>query len=68
MLGGLLAASGVEILVERFQALPVNMRVLLGRGDCRVSEHFLHATQFGAPSQQVGRETVPQCVWAHLGM
>ena len=58
----------MELSMHFFQPRVLDMSVDLRRLDAGVAEHFLDQSQVRAAGQQVRRETVPQTVWADLGI
>ena len=52
----------MELPMNRFQPLLVDVRINLGRGDIRMPEHLLDDPEIGSVAQKMGRETVPQQV------
>ena len=50
-------------LVKNFSdSLLYHMRVDLGGGNVRMTQHLLNRAQIGSPLQKVGRKSVPQCM------
>jgi len=45
-------------VVDRLQALAVDVGVMLGRSDIGMAQQFLDGAQIGAARQQMGGETV----------
>ena len=50
-------------IMHVLESFPLDMRVDLGRGDARVSEHGLDGTEIGAPLEQMRGERMPQHMW-----
>ena len=46
--------------MHRFQALLIDVRINLCRGNVGVAEHFLNDAQVGTVAQQMRREAVPE--------
>ena len=49
-----------------FQAVLIDMCINLRRADVAMAEQFLNDAQVGSAADQVGCETVPQCVGGDL--
>ena len=45
------------------ESFPLDMRIDLGRGDGRMSEHGLDGPEIGAPLEQMRGERMPQHMW-----
>ena len=52
----------MELLVNAFEAVLVDMGVNLGGGDIGMAEHFLHDTQIGPAAEKMRGERMPQHV------
>jgi hypothetical protein len=52
----------MELSMDGFEALLIDMGVNLGRRDIGVAKHFLDDAQIGAVAEQMGGETVTQQV------
>ena len=52
----------MKLFKNLFEPFIVNMRINLSSSNINMSEHFLYAPQVCAASQQVGCETVSECV------
>ena len=61
-----LFASRVELRNLILEESVVKVCVNLSRGDLGVPEHFLNRPQIGTTLNQVGGETVPECVWTDI--
>ena len=58
----------MKLLVDRLEAVAIDVGVVLRRADVGVAEQFLHRAQVGAAGEQVRGEAVPQRVRADLGV
>src|SRR2546423_10551260 len=56
----------MELSMDRFQTLLIDMRVNLRRRNVGVSEHFLNDPQIGAVAQKVRRKAVSQQMWVNV--
>ncbi len=61
------SASGVCPTVRSADLIVSDLRVDLRRRDVRVTQERLHASQVGAPAEQVSGERVAQLVRMHPG-
>ena len=59
-------AAGMELLVDRLEAVAVDVGVVLGRLNRGVAEEFLNGSQVGTAGEDVRREAVAQRVRARL--
>jgi hypothetical protein len=50
----------VELAMDGFEPLLIDVGVDLGRGNIGVTEHFLDDAQIGAIAEEMGSETVSQ--------
>ena len=52
-------------VVHRLELLDAHLRVLLRRGEARVSEQLLDDADVRSSGEEVGGERMPERVWAH---
>ena len=64
--GSVCSSPGVELAVDLFQALVVDMGINLGGGNIRMSQQFLNDPQVGSVLKQVGGEGVAKEVWINI--
>ena len=53
-------------LIDAEQALRIDMRVILCRGEARMAQEFLHAAKVRAVVEKVGGKAVPELVGADV--
>lgn len=56
-------ATGMKLLVDRFESFLVNMGVNLGCGDVGMAEHNLYRTKIGAMCKEVGGKRMAEAMW-----
>lgn len=58
--------AGMELLMNRLEAVFVDMRINLSRRDIRMSQKFLDDTEVRAALQQMSRERMPERMGRNL--
>lgn len=57
-----LLPPGMELFMNTFQTVLIDMGVYLGSGDIRVAKHHLYGPQVGTVTEKMGGERVPEHV------
>jgi len=58
--------AGVELAMDSFESVLIDVGVDLGRGNIGMAEHFLDDAQIGAIAEEMGSETVSQEMWINI--
>lgn len=63
---GEILGAGMELAMDGFESVLIDMGVDLGRGNIGMAEHFLDDAQIGAIAEEMGSETVSQEMWINI--